>query len=443
MTARRRRRDRGRRRGLRGRPAPGRLSTLRVALIEARGDVGDGTSKANTAILHTGFDAMPGSLESRLVARGYALLSRLRADDRHPRGAHRRGARGLDATRSSTRPADPAARRRAKNGYDPCVLVTADEVYALVPASRARSPRRAAPCPASRSSARGPRRSRYATEAAAQRRAPAAGHPRDRRCERRAGGITTLRTDGRATCRRDGSSTPPGSAATSSTGCSGTTGSPSCRGAASCSSSTSSPGRWSPRSCCPVPSSKGKGVLVSPTIYGNVMLGPTAEDLDDRTDTSTSEAGFDVPADQGPRAHAGAARRGGHRQLRRACAPRPSTATTSSTSMRRSATSCLGGIRSTGLTASMALAEHVASLLAVGRPGAAPRAPTCPPAADAQHRRGVPAAVPGRRAHRRRPGVRRHRLLLRACHRGRDPRCARLIPCRPSTSTGCAGARGR
>jgi L-2-hydroxyglutarate oxidase LhgO len=46
-----------------------------VALLEARGDVGDGTSKANTAILHTGFDATPGSLESELVARGYALLS--------------------------------------------------------------------------------------------------------------------------------------------------------------------------------------------------------------------------------------------------------------------------------------------------------------------------------------------------------------------------------
>jgi len=44
-----------------------------VALIEARGDVGDATSKANTAILHTGFDAVPGSLEASMVARGYAL----------------------------------------------------------------------------------------------------------------------------------------------------------------------------------------------------------------------------------------------------------------------------------------------------------------------------------------------------------------------------------
>ena len=37
--------------------------------------MGAGTSKANTALLHTGFDAKPGTLEARLVARGYELLS--------------------------------------------------------------------------------------------------------------------------------------------------------------------------------------------------------------------------------------------------------------------------------------------------------------------------------------------------------------------------------
>ena len=36
--------------------------------------MGTGTTKANTAILHTGFDAFPGSLETRLLRRGYALL---------------------------------------------------------------------------------------------------------------------------------------------------------------------------------------------------------------------------------------------------------------------------------------------------------------------------------------------------------------------------------
>jgi glycerol-3-phosphate dehydrogenase len=46
-----------------------------VVVFDRAPDVGDGTSKANTAIVHTGFDTMPGSLESRLVARGHDLLA--------------------------------------------------------------------------------------------------------------------------------------------------------------------------------------------------------------------------------------------------------------------------------------------------------------------------------------------------------------------------------
>lgn len=40
---------------------------LRCALVEAGPDVGVGISKANTAILHTGFDAKAGTIESRLL----------------------------------------------------------------------------------------------------------------------------------------------------------------------------------------------------------------------------------------------------------------------------------------------------------------------------------------------------------------------------------------
>ena len=47
---------------------------LSTVLIEAAPDVGAGTSKANTALLHTGFDAKPGSLEAGLVRRGCELL---------------------------------------------------------------------------------------------------------------------------------------------------------------------------------------------------------------------------------------------------------------------------------------------------------------------------------------------------------------------------------
>ena len=40
------------------------------------------------------------------------------------------------------------------------------------------------------------------------------------------------------------------------------------------------------------PSKMGKGILVSPTVDGNLLLGPTAEDIDDKSDLSTTAAGL-------------------------------------------------------------------------------------------------------------------------------------------------------
>jgi glycerol-3-phosphate dehydrogenase len=42
------------------------------------------------------------------------------------------------------------------------------------------------------------------------------------------------------------------------------------------------------------PSKMGKGILVTPTVDGNLLLGPTAEDIEDKTDTSTTQAGLDA-----------------------------------------------------------------------------------------------------------------------------------------------------
>src|SRR6476661_8168058 len=50
---------------------------LRLALCEAVNDVGQGISRANTAIAHTGFDAPPGSLEARLVTQSHAIFAAL------------------------------------------------------------------------------------------------------------------------------------------------------------------------------------------------------------------------------------------------------------------------------------------------------------------------------------------------------------------------------
>ena len=108
----------------------------------------------------------------------------------------------------------------------------------------------------------------------------------------------------------------------------------------------------------PVPTARGKGVLVSPTIYGNVMLGPTSEDLQDRTATATSEAGFDFLLEKG-------------RKLMPRLLDEEVTATYSGLRAAidhgdylieadpRQRYLLVGGIRSTGLTAGMAVAEYV------------------------------------------------------------------------------------
>ncbi len=40
------------------------------------------------------------------------------------------------------------------------------------------------------------------------------------------------------------------------------------------------------------PSKMGKGILVSPTVDGNLLVGPTAEDIDDKTNVATSNSGL-------------------------------------------------------------------------------------------------------------------------------------------------------
>lgn len=42
----------------------------------------------------------------------------------------------------------------------------------------------------------------------------------------------------------------------------------------------------------PTPTPKGRGILISPTIFGNVIVGPTAEDVDDRDDRATTVDGI-------------------------------------------------------------------------------------------------------------------------------------------------------
>ena len=104
---------------------------LRCVLIEASDDVGAGTSKANTAILHTGFDAKPGTLEAALVRRGYELM--LAAAPELGIAIEPLGALLIAWTAEQVASLDDIAANARRNGYDAARRVTVPELYQREP----------------------------------------------------------------------------------------------------------------------------------------------------------------------------------------------------------------------------------------------------------------------------------------------------------------------
>ncbi len=329
---------------------------LSVTVLEARNDVGDGTSKANTALLHTGFDASPGTLESRLVARGYDLLGDYAEQTGIP--VERTGAM-LVAWTDEERDALPGLKDKAeRNGYHECEIVTADDVYRRVPdlgpgaLAALTVPGESIICTwttnialATDAVLRGVRLLRRARVTGA-----AVGNEH-----------TTLRTThgdvhGRWVVNAAGLGADYLDA---EFGHHRFTVTPR-RGELLVFDKLTRP--MVPLIVLAVPSSRGKGVLVSPTIYGNVMVGPTSENLEDRTATGTSEDGFEflvskgralMPAlfdDEITASYAGL----------RAAIDRDDYLIDVDSQARYV---LVGGIRSTGLTSGMAIAEYVAGLL--------------------------------------------------------------------------------
>ena len=329
---------------------------LSVALIEARGDVGDVTSKANTALLHTGYDATPGTLESQLVRRGYELLSEYATRTGIP--VERTGALLVAWSRTnSTRSRPPrqgeAQRLRAlpdhrrRRGLPPAAPSRNGGAGALT------VPDESIICTWTASLA-------LATDA----RLRGTELLLDHRVDRVEAGSehTVLHTTGGEVRARYvvnaaglGSDTIDGLF-----GHKRFTVTPR-RGELLVFDKLSRP--LVNRIVLAVPTKLGKGVLISPTIYGNVMLGPTAENLTDKTATATSEDGLEFLLGKG-------------KTLMPRLLEEEVTATYAGLRAtidhndylieidRAQRYVLVAGIRSTGLTSGMAVAEYVRDQLA-------------------------------------------------------------------------------
>jgi len=326
---------------------------LRLVLVESGADVGAGTSKANTAILHTGFDAKPGTLEARLVARGHGLLSRYAEEVGVP--IERTGAL-LVAWSEEQLARLPAIRSgAASNGYPRVRDVARDELYRREPhlgpgaLGALEVPDEHVVCPWTPPLACATQAVLAGTELRLGERVTGLEPPAD-------GAWHVLTSRGGLRARwlvnaaglhsdtvhrmagRDGFTVTPR------------------RGELVVFDKLSRP--LVRHVLLPVPTATTKGVLVAPTVFGNVLLGPTAVDVADKTDTGTTAEGLAYLCERGERivpallehevtaTYAGlrAATEHGDYQLVVDGAERYA---------------CAGGIRSTGLTAALAIAEHL------------------------------------------------------------------------------------
>lgn len=265
----------------------------KVAIIEAKDDVCESTSKANTAILHTGYDAKPGTLEAKLVAEGYHLTREYCAQA--DIGVRQTGAIlvAWDAEQAESLP--ELQKKAVENGYTETVLLSPEEVYAELPhlgvgvtgglAVPGESVIDAWSVPLA-----------YATDAVHR----GAQLLRGRKVLGidYNGATTTLSTtQGEVKTRWVVNAAGLGGDEIDAMyGYDRLKVHPR-KGELLVFDKLAAP--LAEKIVLAAPSKVGKGVLISPTIFGNIMLGPTAEDMEDKTDTSTSESGFEFLVEKG------------------------------------------------------------------------------------------------------------------------------------------------
>jgi len=111
------------------------------------------------------------------------------------------------------------------------------------------------------------------------------------------------------------------------------------------------------------PTEMGKGVLFAPTVYGNMLAGPTAEDIDDKQDKATSREGLDYVISGAKQYVPGIDRRSAITVFAGLRAVSPTHDFIIGKSEKVENFVNVAGIESPGLTAAPAIALHIKKLL--------------------------------------------------------------------------------
>ena len=326
---------------------------LRLTLLEAGPDVGAGTSKANTALLHTGFDAKPGTLEARLVARGYELLGEYAERVGIP--VERTGALLVAWNEEQVAQFPEILAAARANGSTDLRELGVEELYRrepeLGPGARGalEVPGEGLVCPFTTPLA-------YATEAVLAGCDLRRSMPVTSVSRLEGGGFRLAVPGGERTARYLVNAAGLRSDEVDRMlGHEGFTVTPR-RGELIVFDKLARP--LVRHIVLAVPTKITKGVLIAPTVFGNVMLGPTADDVERKDDTGSTREGLDYLRGEGARIMPELLR---HEVTAVYAGLRAATehADYQLTIHAPEGYACVGGIRSTGLSASMAIAEHV------------------------------------------------------------------------------------
>lgn len=333
---------------------------LKVALLESNSDVGMGTSKASTAIWHTGYDAKPGSLEAKLLRRSYALMK-----DYMPEAniAHEVLGGLLIAWNQEQFETLPKLLKQAQdNGEMDVRIISAEEIYQREPHIQKGAlgglfvPGEGILCTFSVPLAMAYQAVENGVELFLN------FEVKEIRRQTADGGRWSIvggpssAIESRYVINAAGLFSDEINAMFGKTSFKVTPR----RGQLIVYDKMARP--LVNHVLLPVPTSITKGVLISPTVYGNILLGPTAEDLPDKSATETTEDGLKFLLEKG-------------KQILPQLLDEEVTATYSGL---RAATEhsdyqiemdaalrylCLGGIRSTGISGAMGIAEYGIELL--------------------------------------------------------------------------------
>ena len=328
---------------------------LKLCIVEKENDVAMGATKANSAIVHAGFDAKPGSLKARLNVEG----SRLMPSVCQELGVKYRnnGSLVLGFTEEDRKTLQALLERGRENGVEGLRILEKEELLCLEPnlspqiLCALHAPTGGIVCP-------------YELTVAAI--GNAMDNGAELRCDFRVTGITETEAGYRVASEKDHVD------ARYVINCAGIYSDEVARLVGDSFFSVhprrgeyilldKACGSLAAHTLFRTPSKMGKGILVTPTVDGNLLLGPTSVDIRDKQNTETTQEGFrqilqnareDIPAMPGNAAITSfcGLRAVGSTGDFIINAPRPRFIN-------------VAGIESPGLSASPAIAEYVVQLL--------------------------------------------------------------------------------